>query len=122
MEENSQDNSFDPTTERGVHNPRMLDLVQLNLTQESVELHIIEFRRWSDSFQEELEEKFNNYLDYVLDGHLIAQYPSYQGKPITLVIQYTEEPTTAIVELFAVIERYLNSIGWSFASKAREVK
>lgn len=112
--------AFDPTTERGLHNPRMLDLIQLNDSGSSVELHIIEFRPWSESFQNELEEKFNNYLDYVLDGHLVAQYPAYDGKPITLVLQYTEEPTEEHVTLFAVIERYVNSIGWQFASRKRD--
>ena len=111
--------TFDPSRERGMHNSRMLDLIQLSADGEKVELHMIEYRSWCESFQNDLEEKFNNYLDYVLDGHLVNQYPQYQGKLPTIVLQYSEEPTSEVQTLLSVMERYVSSIGWKFETRPR---
>ena len=90
--------------ERGVSNPRVIDLIAPFQSESSqpesskaeslkaesgVELVMIEDRPWgSDPAQlDQLQEKLNNYLDYVLDGFLAQQYPAYAGRKIRIALE-----------------------------------
>ncbi len=63
---------------RGVHNPRVVDLVRLDAERDEVVLLMLEERAWGTAPEQlqQLGEKFNSYLSYVLDGHMVKQYPS----------------------------------------------
>jgi hypothetical protein len=75
---------------RGVKNPKVIDLVKPESDSDSIVLQMIEDRPWPALFTsqdtterlDELSEKFNNYLDYVIDGWFLQQYPQYEGKNI----------------------------------------
>ncbi len=113
---------IDATTERGVHNPRVVDLVYLDPgpspgnSEETVVLSLLEFRPWENSPQqlEELEEKINNYADYVLDGHLFEQYPQYQGKRVCFQLRCLENPTGPALELVNAIQGFTDSCSIGF--------
>ncbi|HMO18039.1 MAG TPA: hypothetical protein PKA63_07620 [Oligoflexia bacterium] len=78
-------------TTRGLKNPKVIDLIRaepgkketkpIEQNIQSVVLYMIEDRPWSDSHDHfsQLSEKFNNYLDFVVDGWLFKQYPQYKG-------------------------------------------
>ena len=79
---------------RGVHNPRVVDLIRFDSETDRVVLLMLEERAWdSDPDQlRDLEAKFNSYLSYVLDGHLVRQYPQYEGKLVRFELDCATEP------------------------------
>lgn len=80
--------------EPGVENAMLLDLVTLDPDTGKVVLAMIERRAWGDhprQFQQ-IEEKINRYLGYVLDGFLAEQYPQYEGKRVRIRLDCAQEP------------------------------
>jgi hypothetical protein len=69
---------------RGVYNPKVVDLISLDRERGEVVLLMLEQRVWGSAPGQlrQLEEKFNRYLSYVLDGFLAEQFPQYQGLPV----------------------------------------
>lgn len=104
---------LDDTRERGVHNPRVIDLIAYDQAADVVRLHLMEFRKWEDNSEQfqQLQEKFNNYLDYALDGHLVAQYPQYQGKKVRFVLECVEEPVGPYVDLIKAMRGFGENTG-----------
>ncbi len=79
---------------RGVDNPRVVDLIRLDPSSDEVVLLMLEVRPWGtvpDQLQQ-LEAKFNSYLSYVLDGHLVKQYPQYQSKRVRFLLDCATPP------------------------------
>jgi hypothetical protein len=111
---NSSIDSNDPKlTERGAHNPYVVDLIRRVTSENSqvdsfdeIELVIMETREWGCVPQqiEQIEDKINRYLSYILDGFIFQHYPQYQGKKITIVFEHLGG-NVSVEE-----ERFLNSI------------
>jgi hypothetical protein len=80
--------------EPGVQNPALVDLIQLDPDSGRLVLAMIERRSWgSDARQfEQIAEKINRYLGYVLDGHLGQHYPQYVGKRVLIRLDCAERP------------------------------
>jgi len=87
--------SRDVEQERGVHNPRVVDLIRLDAVADEVELSMLETRPWgSDPRQlEQLEAKFNSYLGYVQSGALARDYPQYVGRTVRFRLECASAPT-----------------------------
>ncbi len=102
---------------RGVRNPRVIDLIFSQ--PDAVVLRMIEDRPWDGSVEqvEQLGEKFNNYLDYVLDGWFLKQYPNYQGKQVIIELEYAAEPGEREQRLFGEMRQYAGSVGIGFQAK-----
>lgn len=98
---------------RGVLNPRVIDLISPGAAPDEVVLLILEDREWgaAASQLEEIQEKFNNYLDYILDGHFLAQYPQYQGKKIVIQFDCVTPPQGEDLSLLEAMQQYAQSIG-----------
>ena len=79
---------------RGVHNPKVVDLVRLDPERGEVVLLMLEQRPWGSTPEQlrQLEAKFNGYLAYALDGFLAAQYPQYGGKPVCIRLDCVMPP------------------------------
>lgn len=79
---------------RGVHNPRVVDLVRLDETTGEVVLVMLEERPWgADPDQlRQLEAKFNSYLSYVHGGHMAKQYPDYAERPVRFQLDCASNP------------------------------
>ena len=86
--------SEDSQESRGVHNPRVVDLVRLDADRDEVVLLMLENRTWGtvDDQLQQLEAKFNSYLSYVLDGHMAKQYPQYAGKSVCFELDCADPP------------------------------
>lgn len=99
--------------ERGVHNPRIVDLISSDADSQSVELLMLETRAWDShpKQSEQLQEKFNNYLDYVIDGFLVQQYPQYRGRKVRITVEMVSAPTEEIAALLEAMGRYCGSVG-----------
>ncbi len=80
--------------EPGVQNPRLMDLIELDPGTDRVVLVMVEHRAWGAGPQQfqEIEEKINRYLGYVLDGFLATHYPHYEGKRVRIRLDCAEEP------------------------------
>ena len=79
---------------RGVHNPRVVDLIRLDPERDEVVLLMLEERVWGTAPEQlrQLEAKFNSYLAYVLDGHMAQQYPEYAGKRVCVRLDCAAPP------------------------------
>ena len=79
---------------RGVHNPRVVDLIRLDRERDEVVLLMLEERAWGTEPEQlrQLEAKFNSYLAYVLDGHMAKQYPQYAGKRVCVRLDCASPP------------------------------
>jgi hypothetical protein len=101
---------------RGVRNPRVVDLISLDSKSDEVVLLMLEERAWGSEPEQlrELEAKFNSYLAYVLDGHMVKQYPQYEGKPVRFALDCATRPGDAERAMLAAMESFAESEGLRF--------
>lgn len=101
---------------RGVRNTKVIDLICLDSAADEVVLTMIEDRHWGESEEqlEQLEEKFNNYLDYILDGWLYSHYPKYQGKRCRIRVECLELPDDKQNRFFDVMRKFCIEQGVGF--------
>jgi len=98
---------------RGVHNPKVVDLVTEDPGADEVVLVMLEERPWQAAPDQlrQLEDKFNSYLEYVLGGHLAQQYPQYEGRRVRFQLECAENPRPADSAFFTAIENFAASEG-----------
>ncbi len=79
---------------RGVHNPQVIDLISLDAEANEVVLLMLEERPWGTVINqlEQLDDKYNSYVSYVLDGHLAEQYPQYADKAVRIQLDCASPP------------------------------
>jgi hypothetical protein len=79
---------------RGVQNPNVIDLISLDSEANEVVLLMLEERPWGTvpDQLEQLDEKYNSYVSYVLDGHLVKQYPQYADKGVRIQLDCASPP------------------------------
>ena len=101
---------------RGVRNPRVVDLVSLDAQSDEVVLLMLEERAWGSEPEQlrELEAKFNSYLTYVLDGHMVKQYPQYEGKPVRFTLDCATRPGEGERAMLAAMGSFAESEGLLF--------
>ncbi len=95
--------------ENGVANPAVIDLFGLDRTRGEVLLVMNEPRSWNggDEQLHELQEKFNAYASFVLDGEMTAAHPELAGKPARIELRCDEMPSERALELLAMIHDQL---------------
>jgi hypothetical protein len=103
--------------DRGVHNPRVVDLIRLDAATDAVELLMLETRPWgSDPRQlEQLEAKFNSYLGYVQTGALARDYPQYAGRQVRFRLECASAPAGDAAAMLGAIHDFAESEGIAFA-------
>ena len=79
---------------RGVLNPHVVDLISHDAERGEVVLLMLEERSWGSDPEQlrQLEAKFNSYLEYVLGGHLVQQYPLYEGVDVCFRLECASSP------------------------------
>ena len=80
--------------ERGVHNPKVVDLIFRDADTGEVVLTMLETRPWGSAPDQikQVEDKFNSYLGYVSGGYLEREYPQYAGSPVVFRLDCAEAP------------------------------
>lgn len=58
----------EPLLKRGMENPLIVDLITFDPAENEVVMVMEERRLWGNSTQKQVQEKFNSYLGYVLEG------------------------------------------------------
>lgn len=106
----------EPREPRGVFNPRVVDLVSYDRERGEVALLMLEERSWGADPQQlrQLEDKFNAYLAYVLDGHLAQQYPDYVGKAVCFQLDCAEAPRDEAQRMLQAMRNFADAEGIRF--------
>jgi hypothetical protein len=97
-----------PREARGVHNPRVIDLITPDAASGEVVLVMLEERPWQSDPEQlrQLEAKFNAYLEYALGGHLAQQYPEYGSRPMRFQLECAENPRPADSAFFTAMSNF----------------
>ena len=79
----------------------------------TVVLGMVEYRPWSgeDLQLYQLQEKFNAYLSFALDGEMAEAYPDLEGRPLKLVLECGAEPDPRTRHLLGLIHRQISYQG-----------
>jgi len=89
----------------GVANPAVIDLFAHDRKTDEVLLAMHEPRRWdgSDERLHQLQEKFNAYVSFVLDGEMIAAHPELAGKSARIELRCDYMPDDRALGLLNLI-------------------
>ena len=81
-QEHERDDEQMVATTTGVANPATIDLFAFDPKTDRVLLVMNEARPWdeSDLRLHELQEKFNAYVSFLLDGEMVTEHPELAGK------------------------------------------
>ncbi len=101
----------DEREERGVHNARVVDLISYDDERDEVVLLMVEERPWETAEEQprHLEDKFNSYLTYVLDGHLSQQYPQYTEKDVCIRLDCATSPRGEVQRMLPSMQNFAES-------------
>jgi hypothetical protein len=93
------------STATGVANPAVMDLFGIDQKTGEVLLAMNEPRAWdgSDERLHELQEKFNAYVSFLLDGEMIAAHPELAGKPARIELRCDHMPDERALGLLNLI-------------------
>jgi hypothetical protein len=81
----------------------------LDSSRDEVVLVMNETRPWNggDSQLHELQEKFNAYASFILDGEMTTAHPELAGKPARIELRCVELPTERALALLESIHDQL---------------
>ena len=87
----------------------MIDLFAFDQKAGEVLLGMHEDRPWdgSELRLHELQEKFNAYVSFLLDGEMVAAHPELAGKPARIELRCAEMPDDRAIELLGMIHEQL---------------
>jgi hypothetical protein len=93
----------------GVANAAVIDLFAFDERSGEVVLVMKEPRSWdgSDERLHQLQEKFNAYVSFLLDGEMAAAHPELSGKPARIELRCEQMPNDPALELLDLIHNQL---------------
>ena len=93
----------------GVADPAVIDLFGFDENTGEVLLAMNEMRPWdgTDERLHELQEKFNAYVSFLLDGELAAEHPELAGKPARIELHCVELPDDRAIPFLEMIHEQL---------------
>src|SRR3984893_12069062 len=93
------------STAAGVAKAGIIDLFALDQRTGEILLAMHEPRPWDDSDERlhELQEKFNAYVSFLLDGEMIAAHPELTGKPVRIELRCDHMPDERALGLLNLI-------------------
>jgi Family of unknown function (DUF6572) len=93
----------------GIANPAVIDLFAHDRKADEVLLVMKEDRPWdgSDLRLHELQEKFNAYVSFLLDGEMLSAHPELAGKQTRIELHCIDMPDERAVELLGLIHDQL---------------
>ncbi len=97
-------------------NPRVVDLISWDEERSEVVLLMLEQRTWESDPEQlrQLEDKFNAYLGYVMDGHMAGQYPQYEGKDVCFRLDCAEAPRGEAEKMLRAMQNFAAGEGIRF--------
>jgi hypothetical protein len=93
----------------GVANPAVIDLFGVDQKTGEVLLAMHEPRPWdgSDERLHEVQEKFNAYVSFLLDGEMVAAHPELAGKPSRIELRCDYMPDERALGLLNLIHDHI---------------
>ncbi|MEP6809735.1 MAG: DUF6572 domain-containing protein [Chthoniobacterales bacterium] len=109
MSDTKSEDQSDNRHATGVVNPSAIDLFALDSKTDQVLLVMNETRPWdgSDRRLHQLQEKFNAYASFLLDGEMLAEHPELAGKRARIELHAAEMPDDRALELLGLIHEQL---------------
>jgi len=89
----------------GIANPAVIDLFALDEKTDEILIVMRELRPWdrSDERLHQLQEKFNAYLSFLLDGEMITEHPELAGKTARIEVRCDHMPDDRALGLLELI-------------------
>ena len=96
-------------TQTGVANPAVIDLFGVDGKTGEVVLVMNEPRPWDGSEERlhQVQEKFNAYVSFLIDGEMTAAHPELAGKPARIEMRCDQMPDERALELLNLIHDQL---------------
>jgi hypothetical protein len=93
----------------GISAPGVLDALIVEEKTGRLVLAMFERRPWNLGERQlwELQEKFNAYVSFVVDGELAETHPELVGRPVCLQLRTVEEPSDRALHLVSQIREQL---------------
>lgn len=100
----------EPSQARGVENPGVIDLLKHDAGTDEVSLVMVEPRPWDGSELQlfQLQEKFNAYVSFALDGELAEVYPSLKDKKLCLELECATAPDAAVLRFLEMVREQIS--------------
>ena len=116
MEKMTREQMIAEFGEPGVENPSIVDLIETDSASGQVVLVMFESRGWDGNPEQfrQIEEKINRYMGYALDGHLVAHYPTYEGRRVQIRLDCAQRPLGAAARFVDAAGRAIRSHGLDF--------
>ncbi len=91
----------------GVQNPWVIDAIEG--AGERVVLKMFETRPWEEAFDRmfQLQEKFNAYMAFILDGEMRADFPELLGRPVRVVLECLDYPPDSVVDFLQKVREQM---------------
>jgi hypothetical protein len=89
----------------GMANPAVIDVFAYDSKSDEIVLVMHESRSWdgSDEQLHQLQEKFNTYVSFLLDGEMSEAYPQLVGKPARIELHSAHFPSDHALALLEQI-------------------
>jgi hypothetical protein len=99
----------EPATPSGVAEAGVIDFFAHDTKSDEVVLAMFEERRWDGSELQlfQLQEKFNAYVSFLLDGELADSHPELAGKKARIELRCATVPDGRALDLLAMIHDQL---------------
>jgi hypothetical protein len=99
----------DPKQRAGVRNSAVIDLFAIDQKNGEVLLVMNEDRPWDGSAARlhQLQEKFNAYVSFLLDGEMLAEHPELAGRQARIELHCASMPDEQAIELLGMIHEQL---------------
>jgi hypothetical protein len=90
-------------------NPAVIDLIAFDRVRNEVLLAMNQLRLWDggDEQLHQLQEKFNAYASFILDGEMRDAHPEFAGKPVRIELRCAEMPSERALTLIGAIHDQL---------------
>jgi hypothetical protein len=87
----------------------MIDMIAEDIKTGEVVLRMDEPDPWDGSEERllALQERFNAYVSFLLDGEMTSEHPALAGRPVRIELRCTEMPDTRALELLGMIHDQL---------------
>ncbi|MEA2154727.1 MAG: hypothetical protein QOE11_867 [Solirubrobacteraceae bacterium] len=86
----------------GIERPDEIDVIAEDVDGNAL-LSIIQTGAWSGDGAERnrLKRKLRTYLQYALDGQMVATYPTLEGRPVVIALMYEQPPPQAVLDYWS---------------------
>jgi hypothetical protein len=98
-----------PQTSKIKNRVGVIDLIAHDTKTGEVVLVMTEPEPWDDSDERlpALQERFNAYVSFLLDGEMTSEHPELAGKPARIELRCVHIPDTRALELLGMIHDQL---------------